>query len=267
MTELLHKNLTGQIIGVYYDVYNGLSQTYPEFVYEKAMMADLRRLGIPCVRQDKHEIRYKDWIVGRQELDIFVAQAVVVELKVTERIEPIHLAQLLSYLKTVGKEVGLLFRFGGPEPEFERRVLTPAAWERDLHVERSEPLADAEGVLCPELVFDVVGGLIEVFKILGPGFVHRIYANACYRELHHLRGFDALPHKDMQVYYRGRPLTEIKFAHIQIENNILVFPVAISDVNNVRIQNLKDWMRHLQMPIDILANFQDTRLQPIILRI
>lgn len=53
MTELLHKELTGQIIGVYYDVYNGLSQTYPEFVFEKAMMADLRKLGIPCVRQDK----------------------------------------------------------------------------------------------------------------------------------------------------------------------------------------------------------------------
>ncbi|MFQ5859061.1 MAG: GxxExxY protein [Anaerolineae bacterium] len=131
MTELLHRELTGKIIGVYYDVYNGLSQTYPEFVFEEAMTADLRRLGISCIRQDKYEIRYKDWFVGRQELDIFVAQAVVVEIKVAERILPIHLAQLMSYQKTVDKEVGLLFRFGGPEPEFERRILTPTARTHD----------------------------------------------------------------------------------------------------------------------------------------
>lgn len=266
MTELLHKELTGKIIGVYYDVYNGLSQTYPEFVYEKAMMADLRRLGIPCVRQDKYEIRYKDWIVGRQELDLFVAQAVVVELKVAERIEPLHLAQLLSYLKTVGKEVGLLFRFGGPEPEFARRVFTQSAWESNLRTGSPERLVDTEGLLYPELVFDVVGGLIEVFKTLGPGFVHRIYANACYRELHHVRGFQALPRREMQVYYRGRPLAQINFSHIQIEDRLLVFPVAIGDVRNIHLHNLKAWMRQLKIPIGILANFQDTRLNPIILR-
>jgi GxxExxY protein len=267
MTELLHKELTGQIIGVYYDVYNGLSQTYPEFVFEKAMMADLRKLGIPCVRQDKYEIRYKDWIVGRQELDIFVAQVVVVEIKVAERIEPIHLAQLLSYLKTVSKEVGLLLRFGGPEPEFERRVLTQSAWGANLQTGPPERLVNTEGLLYPEMVFDVVGGLIEVFKTLGPGFVHRIYANACYRELRHLCGLDVLPRKEMQVYYRGQPLTEIKFTHIQVEDKLMVFPVAIGDINNIRIQNLKNWMRHLKVPLGILANFQDTRLRPMILRV
>lgn len=267
MTELLHKELTGRIIGVYYDIYNGLSQTYPEFVYEKAMTADLRERGIPCVRQDKYEIHYKDWIVGRQELDIFVAQAVVVELKVAERIKPIHLAQLMSYLKTVGKEVGLLFRFGGPEPEFKRRVLTQSAGETNLQTGPPDLSVNTEGLLYPELAFEVVGGLIEVFKTLGPGFVHRIYTNACYRELRYFRGLDALRRKEMQIYYRGQPLTGIKFAHIQIEDKLLVFPVAIGDVNDIRIQNLKNWMRHLQVPLGILANFQDTRLRPIILRV
>ena len=39
MTDILFQELTRQIIGVYFDVYNGLSRTYPEFVYEKAMGA------------------------------------------------------------------------------------------------------------------------------------------------------------------------------------------------------------------------------------
>jgi hypothetical protein len=71
----------------------------------------------------------------------------------------------------------------------------------------------------------------------------------------------------MQVFYRGRAIAEIKFAHIQIEDKLLVFPVAIGDVNNIRIRNLKDWMHHLRVPLGILANFQDIHLAPIILRI
>ena len=74
MTELLHRELTNKIIRVYYDVYNGLSRTYPEFIYENAMMRDLARCGIECSRQDEYKVFYKDWLVGAQRLDIFVAR-------------------------------------------------------------------------------------------------------------------------------------------------------------------------------------------------
>ena len=138
MTQLLHKDLTGQIIGTYYDVFNKLSQTYPEFIYERAMTMLLERQGIQCTRQDEYQIVYKDKLIGMQRLDIFVASEVVVELKVAPHLAPIHFAQLLSYLKTVSKEVGLLFRFGGSEPEFARRVLTSQAkteaWMRHLEI-------------------------------------------------------------------------------------------------------------------------------------
>jgi len=74
VTELLHRELTGKVIRVYYDVYNGLSRTYPEFIYENAMMRDLARCGIECSRQDEYKVFYKDWLVGAQRLDIFVAR-------------------------------------------------------------------------------------------------------------------------------------------------------------------------------------------------
>lgn len=267
MTKLLHAELTEAIIGVYYDVYNGLSQTYPEFVYENSMMVDLgREKGIPCVQQDEYEIWYKDWLVGRQRLDIFVAGEVVVELKVAERIERIHLAQLLSYLKTVGKEVGLLFRFGGPEPEFARRVLTARSWEKDIEASSPEKLVGGEDLLHPDLVYDIVGGLLEVFKALGPGFIYRIYANACYHEFR-LRGLDVAPRRSMRVYYKGFDVGEIKFAHLQVADQMLVFPVAIRDIVDIRIENLKDWMRYRHIPLGILANFYTTWLEPVILRV
>lgn len=95
MTQLLHDDLTGQIIGTYYNVFNKLSQTYPEFIYERAITMLLERKGIDCIRQDEYQIMYKDKLIGVQRLDIFVASEVVVELKVAPRLAPIHFAQLL----------------------------------------------------------------------------------------------------------------------------------------------------------------------------
>lgn len=98
-----------------------------------------RERGIPCSRQDEYQVVYKDKIVGLQRLDMFVAGEVVVELKVAQHIEPVHLAQLLSYVRVAGKEVGLLFRFGGPESEFARRILTIRSWEQSIYVGPPEP--------------------------------------------------------------------------------------------------------------------------------
>jgi len=265
MTELLHRDLTRQIIGVYYAVYNKLGQTYPEFIYERAMIALLGRLGIRCIRQDEYEIRYKDRLVGVQRLDLFIADQVVVELKVADRIDPLHLAQLLSYLKTISREVGLLFRFGGPEPEFARRVLTPQTWSETLSP-GSAVLAEREHLLYPELTHEIIGGTLEVFKALGPGFIHRIYANACYHELK-LRGLEVMPRREFRVFMDGIDLGAIKLGHLQVDNRALVFPVAVSNVESIKITNLKAWMRHLDIPIGILVNFKTTWLAPIVLRI
>ena len=264
MTKLLYKELTKRIIGVYYDVYNGTSRTYPEYIYENGMMHDLRVLHIPCLRQDEYEIWYKDRLVGKQRLDIFVAGEVVVELKVAPRLTRQHRAQTISYLKTTGKKIGLLFNFGGPRPEFERLYYEhreakaePAAVER----------ACAElpqGYLSPELTYTLIGGLFEVHHELGPGFIWRIYVNACRHEFE-LRGLDVQLQKVMHVIYRGIPIGSIKFTHLRVENT-MVFPVAIQDITDVRINNLKDWMRVQRVPLGILANFHALSLKPIVLR-
>ena len=203
--------------------------------------------------------------MGVQRLDIFVAGEVVVELKVTSSIDPIHLAQLLSYLRTVSKEVGLLFRFGGPEPEFARRVLTTQTW-RETFDRDSTVLAKREGLLYPELTHEIIAGTLEVFKALGPGFIHRIYANACYHELQ-LRGLEVMPRRELRVFLDDIDLGSIKFGHLQVDNRALVFPVAVSNPDDIRMTNLKAWMRHLNIPIGILVNFNTTWLEPIVLRV
>jgi GxxExxY protein len=266
MIKLLHKQLTGTIIGVYYDVYNGTGRTYPEYIYENAMTGDLRVLCVPCQRQDEYQVSYKGKLVGVQRLDLFVAGEVVVELKVVPAPTRIHEAQAISYLKATGRQVGLLLNFGSPEPEFERLYFDARPPQNDLDAAvRALPEFPA-AYLAPELTHAIIGGLFEVHTTLGPGFIHRIYANACYHELQ-LRGLGVGLQRAYQVIYRNRTVGEIKFGHLRVADSVLVFPVAVQDVNDIRINNLKDWMRVQNTPLGILANFYDTSLRPITLRL
>jgi GxxExxY protein len=266
MTKLLHKELTGTIIGVYYDVYNGTGRTYPEYVYENAMMGDLQALRVPCCRQDEYQVFYKGKLVGVQRLDLFIADEVVVELKVVPALTRLHEAQAISYLKVTGKQVGLLFNFGSPEPDFERLYFDPPLQQNDLGTSDCALPEFPDSYLAPELTHAIIGGLFEVHATLGPGFISRIYANACYHELQ-LRGLHVRPQKKYQVIYRNRTVGEIQFRHLCVEGSVFVFPVAVQDINDIRFNNLKDWMRVQNIPLAVLANFHDASLHPLVLRV
>lgn len=256
MTELLHRELTEKIIGIYYDVYNGLSRTYPEFICENAMMRDLRRGRIDCIRQAEYPILYKEWLVGMQRLDILVAEEVVVEVKVKPHLTPLDQAQTMSYLKATGRQVGLLFNFGGTEPQFKRLFFTT----KPSHPTSLTPEEEWPNLLYPELSYQVIGGLFEIHNELGPGFIHRIYANACFRELQ-ARGLEVAPRREMTVFYRGEPIGEVKLGHLQIESDIMLFPVAVRDERQIEPENLRRWMASQGVRLGFLANFCTERLR------
>jgi GxxExxY protein len=261
VTELLHRELTGKIIGVYFDVYNGLSRTYPEYIYENAMMRDLERGGVGCKRQEERQIFYKEWLVGVQRLDILVAESVVVELKVKPELSRLDQAQAVSYLKAMGCRVGLLFNFGSSEPEFTR-VFFSSQEGRQL-VSKSE--VERADLLFPELSYEIIGGLFEVHNELGPGFIHRIYANACFREMR-ARGLAVKPLKGMRVFYRGEAVGEVRLGHLQIGDKVMIFPVAVSDLARVEPENLRRWMLSERVPLGILANFYRERLELVFMK-
>jgi GxxExxY protein len=259
-------DLTPAIIGVYYDVYNGTGRTYPEFIYERAMTEDLLSLGIPCARQSEHRVRYKDRLVGVQKLDLLVDQDVVVEIKAAPELTKLHQAQTISYLKAAGKNVGLLCNFGSAQPRF-RRLYRPRRTGKGHALpddDRHGPLAD--DLLSPRLTSAVIGALYEVHSILGPGFIHRIYANAVYHELQ-LRGLEVAARREYQVIYHGRPVGEIKLGHIQVDSTLMVFPIAVQDLNALSIQNLKAWLQVQQVPLGIIANFHGDGLEFRVLRV
>lgn len=75
------------------------------------MCIELNARGIQCKRQPSFSIFYKGRCIGEHRADLIVEDAVVVELKSVERLDPIFEAQLLTQLRGTGLRVGLLINF------------------------------------------------------------------------------------------------------------------------------------------------------------
>ena len=78
------------------------------------MVVELRIHGLACQRQVAVDVVYKDHLIAGQRLDLFVANEVVVEVKSVDVLNPIHLAQTLSYLRLGNLKLGLLLNFSVP---------------------------------------------------------------------------------------------------------------------------------------------------------
>lgn len=121
---LIEEELTGRIIGVFYDVYNELGPGFLESVYERAMGIALAEAGLAVEQQAPIGVSFRGQVVGEFRADLLVERRVLIELKACRALEPAHDAQMLHYLKATGVPVGLLMNFG-PKAVFKRFVLSP----------------------------------------------------------------------------------------------------------------------------------------------
>ena len=107
--------VTEQIIGGAIEVHKHLGPGLLESAYEECLCHELNLRGLPFERQRPLPIDYKGVKLDcGYRLDIVVANLVVVEVKAVASILPIHEAQLLSYLKLGGWNLGLLLNFHVP---------------------------------------------------------------------------------------------------------------------------------------------------------
>ncbi|NLE62519.1 MAG: GxxExxY protein [Bacteroidales bacterium] len=123
MTDLLHKELTDEIIKCYYIVYNKLGYGFLEKVYEKAMIIELTKKNLRVECQKSIEVYYDNNIIGNYYADLIVENKVIIELKACEYLREEHKLQMINYLKATTIEIGLLMNFG-KEPEFSRKIFS-----------------------------------------------------------------------------------------------------------------------------------------------
>jgi GxxExxY protein len=119
---LEHGEITEPIIGAAFEVYSILGYGFLEKVYQPAMHVELRSRGLKAEIEEKIKVWYKDELVGDYQADLWVADRVIVELKVARDYQSEDEAQLLNELKATGVRVGLLINFGRTRVEFKRFV-------------------------------------------------------------------------------------------------------------------------------------------------
>ena len=94
-----------------FEVHRILGAGYLESVYEEALGVELGIRGVAFERQVPIAVEYKGVPVGHARLDVLVEGRLIVELKAVDTLQPIHLAQLLSYLKATERRLGILLNF------------------------------------------------------------------------------------------------------------------------------------------------------------
>ena len=104
--------ITDRIISAAIAVHRELGPGLLESAYEACLVYELIQHGLSVERRKSVPVTYRGVKIDcGYRIDLLVEDKVVVELKAVERLEPIHEAQLLSYLKLSGYQIGLLINF------------------------------------------------------------------------------------------------------------------------------------------------------------
>ena len=111
----LHAGITEKVLGAALKVHTALGAGCLETTYDACLSYQLNKDGISFTHQVRLPIVYDGiQLDAAYRIDFIVENCVIVELKAVEKLLPLHLAQILTYLKLSGDQLGLLINFNVP---------------------------------------------------------------------------------------------------------------------------------------------------------
>ena len=109
LEELIRRTIGAMLI-VHRELGSGMS----EAVYAAAVRIELRARGIAFESEKLLPVRYRGQLIGQHRVDLLVEGQLVVEVKSVESLHPVHVAQVVSYLRLTGARAGVLVNFNVP---------------------------------------------------------------------------------------------------------------------------------------------------------
>jgi GxxExxY protein len=109
---LLYQELTGSILKCAYKVHSALGPGLLESAYEECLHYELDKIGLVAVKQKPMPLIYeqKKLDLGYR-IDLLVEGKVIIEVKSVDAVNPVHFAQLMTYLKLSECRIGFLINF------------------------------------------------------------------------------------------------------------------------------------------------------------
>lgn len=109
---LLHQELTSSILHCAYKVHSTLGPGLLESAYEECLHYELDKFGLTVIKQKPMPLVYyeKKLDLGYR-IDLLIEGKVIIEIKSVDALNPVHLAQLMTYLKLSKCRIGFLINF------------------------------------------------------------------------------------------------------------------------------------------------------------
>ncbi|MFQ5751573.1 MAG: GxxExxY protein [bacterium] len=116
MNEMEELNaLTARVIGLAIEVHRALGPGLSESAYRKCLCYELKKNELDCVEEEPIPVKYKELVIDcAYRADIIVENKLILEIKSIDNIQPVHEAQLLTYLKLKKIRLGLILNFNVP---------------------------------------------------------------------------------------------------------------------------------------------------------
>ena len=264
MPKLIHPELSYQVRGVLLDVYNAMGPLLKEEYYRDAIIIGLEKRGISCEPEKEFEVYYEGVRVGLYFVDVWIEGGkILLELKVTPEIRPVHKAQALSYLKVTDADLAVVANYGSSSlddvrlPNFLRDKQPAFEWQS-----KTAP----KGLLNPEFVNQIQRACFYVHYTLGSGFLHQVYRRATMIELRR-SGLNYDYIKQIPIEYENQILGYHDIRLILVKEKILLACFALRMNDETLVEQLKAHLRRMNMKLGLLANFYGTELTVTIVRV
>ncbi len=120
--DILYPELSYQIVGVLFEVYNNLGPGYQERYYQKAIASLLETLKISFQEQVSIKVKIREKEVTKGIIDFTIEDKIILEIKKGDRFLKSTIDQIYSYLKATGLKLGIIANFTKRGLEFKRII-------------------------------------------------------------------------------------------------------------------------------------------------
>ena len=252
--DLLHPELSHQIMGAAFDVHNGLGPGWDEWDYHRAMLNALQTRDLTAESHLSKRLMHRDDPVDEFELDILVENRVILELKhIRTGFASQHYTQLINYLKCWEKDLGILINFGMERLYYKRVPHTPVSGEICF-----EGYWDSIESQMPDIAEKISASCKNVLALHGLGYGAESSKKILLREL---AGQNLNPQSpEAAPSFNGIVFEQRILDSVLVDKNILLSVTAFEDTTAMELARLRSGMKHLSVPAGVLLNFGKSKL-------
>ena len=109
--DLIYPELSYQLVGLAYNVFNELGHGHLEKIYQKAYAKELKEAGIVFKEQAPNQVIYKEEVIGNNYLDFLIEEKVIIELKRSDFYSKKYIDQVSNYIKVSNLKLAILINF------------------------------------------------------------------------------------------------------------------------------------------------------------